>query len=99
VMATCRVLVYATTGYVITGAPDNQLWLGALLLFAYLIALSAIAKREVARELGFLVARLIAGIALLDATFAVLTGHYELASLCVLFWLATLAGQRYVPGT
>jgi 4-hydroxybenzoate polyprenyltransferase len=99
IMGVCRVLVYVTAAHTVIGAPPLELWLGAAALYAYLIALSAIAKHEVARELSSLVSHMIAGISVLDAALAAQAGHHDVALVCLLCWPATLAAQRYVAGT
>lgn len=98
-MGLCRVLVYVTAAYCLVAAPPLRLWLGAGLLLCYLIVLTAIAKQEVVRSLGMTVPHLIAGISLLDGVLAASAGRLDYAVICVFGWFATLAGQRFVPGT
>jgi 4-hydroxybenzoate polyprenyltransferase len=45
-MGACRMLVYVTAGFAMTAAPPPALFLGALVLLAYLIGLTYFAKQE-----------------------------------------------------
>lgn len=45
-MASCRALVYLSVGYVLTSQPAGILWLGAGMAFLWIMALTALAKRE-----------------------------------------------------
>jgi hypothetical protein len=45
-MGACRMLVYVTAGFAITAAPPPALFLGAVVLLAYLIGLTYFAKQE-----------------------------------------------------
>jgi UbiA prenyltransferase family len=45
-MGACRMLVYVTAGFAITAMPPPELFLGALVLLAYLIGLTYFAKQE-----------------------------------------------------
>ena len=74
--------------------------LGVLLSFVLwtFYALSAVLNPE-RRSIPQAVTRFIAGIALLDAVWAMHAGESQLALLCALCFLATRATQRIIPGT
>jgi 4-hydroxybenzoate polyprenyltransferase len=96
VMAGCRVLVFVTTAVVVADALTMPLVIGACAQFAYLMGLTWHAKRETR---GFVVARLVAGISLVDAVLVACTGRPLLAGVAVLGFAATLGLQRWVRGT
>jgi 4-hydroxybenzoate polyprenyltransferase len=94
-MALCRALVYVTAAYA-TGARALgwPLYAGCALLFAYLVGLTWWAKRG-----GSGIARLIAGISLVDGALMLLAGAPWLALLGPAGFVATLRLQRRVRGT
>jgi 4-hydroxybenzoate polyprenyltransferase len=55
--------------------------------------------RKAGRNIPRAVSYLIAGISLLDGTLAAAAGQPSVAALCVLGFLATLVGQRFIAGT
>lgn len=61
-------------------------------------ALSAVLVPHL-RDIPAAVTRFIAGIALLDAVWAMQAGAALLALLCVVFFVSTRAAQRFIPGT
>ncbi len=99
VMGLCRVLVYTTTAAILTGTVPAAVLAGALVLLAYLIGLTSVARHAVFGARGWLVAGLIAGIALLDGALIALAGAPALGVWCLAAFGLTLALQRWVPGT
>jgi 4-hydroxybenzoate polyprenyltransferase len=100
VMALCRVCVYAIAALSVAAPPPARVYLGAAALFAYLVVLSALAKRE-ARDprLPRMIGTLVAGIALLDGLVLLLTRHPLAAALAVGAFVLTRFLQRFVPGS
>jgi 4-hydroxybenzoate polyprenyltransferase len=93
-MALCRALVYVTAAQAVGGGLRWPLLAGAALLFAYLVGLTWWAKRG-----GAGVARLIAGIALVDGALMLAAGAPLLALAGPAGFVATLRLQRRVRGT
>jgi 4-hydroxybenzoate polyprenyltransferase len=101
IMALCRVAVYALAALSVSPLPlPRTVYLGGAALFLYLVFLSTLARKETLHpRLPRMIGSLVAGIALLDATLLLVTGH-ELASLLAVgaFFL-TRRLQRKVPGS
>lgn len=96
-MAACRALVYAMCAVAVAGHLPLVALVGALALGAYVLALTHLSRR---RWPGPLVARLIAGISLLDAVVVAAAGGPVAAALaCAAGFPLTLALQRRVAGT
>lgn len=93
-MALCRVLLYVTAAYTVGGALRPALVLGAIAMFAYLVALTWWAKRG-----GAHVGKLIAGISLVDGVAMLCAGAPLLATSGIVGYLMTLRLQRRVQGT
>ena len=98
-MGLCRVFVYVTTAATLTGAVPWAVITGAMIMLAYLIMLTAIARHPVFGARPSFVALLIAGIALVDGAATALAGRPELALACVGAFALTLLLQRWVAGT
>jgi 4-hydroxybenzoate polyprenyltransferase len=94
-MALCRALVYVVAALATSGQARPAVLVGAAILFAYIVALTWYAKRG-----GPNVARLIAGISLVDGTLMLFAGAAWVAFLGGLGGYAlTLRLQRRVRGT
>lgn len=93
-MALCRALVYVTAACAVGGALRGPVVAGALVMFAYLVALTHWAKRG-----GSRVGQLIAGIALVDGAAMLAGGAPLLALAGVAGYVTTLRWQRRVAGT
>jgi 4-hydroxybenzoate polyprenyltransferase len=98
-MGLCRVLVYVTTAATLTAALPGAVVVGAAVILAYLILLTAVARHPVLGARSWLVAVLIAGIALVDGAATALAGRPDLALACVGAFGLTLVLQRWVAGT
>jgi 4-hydroxybenzoate polyprenyltransferase len=98
-MGLCRVLVYVTTAATLTGSVPAAVLGGGVALLAYLIGLTTVARHPVYGARGWLVAGLIAGIALVDGAVVTLAGAPDLGIWCVAAFGLTLGLQRWVPGT
>jgi len=99
VMGLCRAMLYLLAATSL-GQPGLAVAAGAFVLLAYIVGLTAIARREASHpRLRGVVGPLIAGISLLDALLIGFTGQGWLAALAALGFPLTLAGQRYVQGT
>ncbi|MCC6763573.1 MAG: UbiA family prenyltransferase [Deltaproteobacteria bacterium] len=98
-MGVCRVLVYVTTAATLTGTVGVAVVGWAVVLFAYLVGLTAVARHATLGARPGLVARLIAGIALVDGLAIAGTGQLGAAAACVVAFGLTLALQRWVSGT
>jgi 4-hydroxybenzoate polyprenyltransferase len=99
-MGLCRVAVYVTAALATTARPRPALALGGVLLLAYMVALTLIARHEARNpRLPALVGALLAGICLLDAGVLLALGRPLQAGLAALGFPLTLALQRHVPGT
>jgi 4-hydroxybenzoate polyprenyltransferase len=100
VMALCRVAVYGVAASA-AGAPFAlPVVAGAVFLFFYLVMLSVIARGETEDpKIPRVVARLIAGISLVDAAQLLVVGHPWLALVAAGAFVLTLSLQRRVPGT
>jgi 4-hydroxybenzoate polyprenyltransferase len=97
VMGVCRGLVYCVAAAV-SSAVTLPVEVAALVLTAYVIALTWVAKRAGASA-GWLVPVLIAGISIVDAVVIGLSGGGSLVWLALSGFPATLLLQRVVPGT
>lgn len=95
-MATCRVLVYVTSGLMLGGTITRALMLGCAALLVYLIGLTFVAKRGAS---GKVVGMLLAGICIVDATALLLSGQPALALVAALGFPITRALHRSVAGT
>jgi 4-hydroxybenzoate polyprenyltransferase len=96
VMATCRVLVYVTSGLMLGGTITRALIIGSVALLVYLIGLTFVAKRGAS---GRVVGMLLAGICLVDATALVLSAQPVLAAIAALGYPITRGLHRRVAGT
>jgi 4-hydroxybenzoate polyprenyltransferase len=100
VMALCRVCVYAIAALSIAVPPPVRAYVGAAGLFAYLVFLSALARREFRDpRLPKMIGTLVAGIALVDGVMLLATGHPFAALLAAGAFVLTRFLQRYVPGS
>jgi 4-hydroxybenzoate polyprenyltransferase len=97
VMGACRGLVYIVAGAAVAGTVPRAVWIGAACVTAYVVMLTAVAKR-VGPRAGVIVPRLIAGISLVDAIVILGCGSISLAMLAVAGGAATLSSQRIVSG-
>jgi 4-hydroxybenzoate polyprenyltransferase len=95
VMGICRGLVYCVAAAA-TGGVAAAVLGGAAVIAAYVVALTAVAKR-LGESRRSLVPLLIAGISLVDAALIALVAP-ALGAWAALGFLLTLAGQRFVPG-
>jgi 4-hydroxybenzoate polyprenyltransferase len=99
-MGLCRVAVYVTAAMAVTARPRPALALGGVLLLAYMVSLTAIARHEARNpRLPALVGALLAGICLFDAGVLLALERPLQAGLAALGFPLTLALQRHVPGT
>jgi 4-hydroxybenzoate polyprenyltransferase len=99
IMGLCRAALYVLAA-VTLGRLGGAVVAGAVVLLAYVVGLTMVARREAtAQHLRGLVGRLIAGICLLDALLIALTGPLAVAAIAALGFPLTLAGQRFVKGT
>ena len=100
VMGLCRVAVYATAALAVAPRPPRALYVGGIVLLAYMVSLTLIARHEAGNPgLPRLVGALLAGICLLDAGMLLVLGRPLLAALAALGFPLTLALQRRVAGT
>lgn len=98
VMALCRALVYLIAAASLTDRLGPWVLGGAAILFIYGLILSQLAKHDVVQ--GRTIARLIAGISLLDAVMVFVgTAEWPLAVGTMAGFPLTLALQRVAPGT
>lgn len=99
-MGLCRVAVYVIAARAATAGMAPTLPVGAAFLLAYLIVLSAIARRETKDpRLPALVGWLIAGIALVDGAQLFALGWPDAGALCLLCFGLTRLFQRQIAGT
>jgi 4-hydroxybenzoate polyprenyltransferase len=96
VMALCRGLVYCVAAAAVARV-NGAVLAAAAVLILYVLVLTWIAKRT-GPELGWLIALLIAGISLVDATLIAVAGHPAAAAVAATGFAATLAGQRWISG-
>lgn len=96
VMGLCRALVYGTAAAGAIGTVSMPVVIAALVMWAYIVALTWIAKTP---GLGYLVPWMLAGICLLDAVMIAVAGSPQLALVAAAGFPLTLAFQRVVPGT
>jgi 4-hydroxybenzoate polyprenyltransferase len=100
IMGLCRVAVYVIGALAVAPRLAPAVYAGAAILFAYLVALTLVARHETRNpRLPALVGALIAGICLLDAAMLLLSGHPLIAALAAAGFPATRRLQRRVPGT
>jgi 4-hydroxybenzoate polyprenyltransferase len=99
VMAACRVMLFVLAAVTVGGLTPLAM-VGAALVGAHVVGLSLIARKEASRP-GWpqLVARLIAGICLIDALLIASQGLWLLGALAALGFPATLLAHRFVKGT
>jgi 4-hydroxybenzoate polyprenyltransferase len=98
VMAMCRALVYVIAAAAMASFVSPTVLWAAVVLAAYVIVLSQIAKRDLVP--GRYIAMLIAGISIVDALLIVaITGELNTAAVAALACPATLVLQRLAPGT
>lgn len=97
VMGACRALVYVTAARATGGQLGWPVAVGALLLCAYVAALTVLARRDA--RLEPLVGPLIAGISVLDALVVAARGLAALALACALAYPLTRRLQARIPGT
>lgn len=99
-MGLCRVAVYVIAARAASATMAPTLPVGAAFLLAYLIVLSAIARRETQNpRLPALVGWLIAGIAFVDGAQLLALGWSGAALLCVAAFALTRFFQRRIAGT
>jgi 4-hydroxybenzoate polyprenyltransferase len=97
VMAACRLMVYVGAFAAFAWPPTATLVIAGGVLVAYLVGLTAVAKSEV--QAG-VVARLIAGISLVDALVLSASGAAPpVIGAAVVLFVSTLLLQRHVEGT
>lgn len=96
VMGLCRALVYCVAAAAAVGTVSSPVMRAAALMWAYIIALTWVAKNA---GLGSAVPWLLAGICLVDAAVLAASGEPSLAALAATGFVLTLALQRVVPGT
>lgn len=99
-MGLCRVSVYVIAARAAAATMAPALPVGAAFLLVYLIALSAVARRETKNpRLPALVSWLIAGIALCDGAQLFALGWPGAGALCVLAFGLTRLFQKRIAGT
>lgn len=98
-MALCRVLVYVTAALSVAAGFPRALAVGVGVLFAYLMALTWLAKHERGLPFRVPVGTLVAGISVVDAALAVGYGRPEISAACLACFPLTLVLQRRVSGT
>jgi 4-hydroxybenzoate polyprenyltransferase len=99
VMGLCRATLYWLAASSL-GQPGLAVVTGAFVLFAYVVGLTVVARREASHPgVRGVVGLLIAGISLLDALLIAIAGNGWLAAIAALGFPLTLAGQRFVKGT
>lgn len=96
VMGLCRALVYCVAAAGAMGTVSSPVFIAAALMWAYIIALTWVAKHA---GLGYAVPWMLAGICLVDAAALAVSGEPSLAALAATGFMLTLALQRVVPGT
>jgi len=96
VMGACRALVYCVAAAGALGAVPVSVAIAAMLMWAYIVTLTWIAKTP---GFGYLVPWLLAGICLVDAVMIAVAGEPGLALIAATGFVLTLACQRVVPGT
>jgi hypothetical protein len=100
-MAACRFMVFALTGWAVAGEIGAWVIAGGALCFSYTLLISVVARAENSRAQPFsvpVIPRMIAGMSLVDGAFLaiVVTPGWLLAGLAAA--LLTHYGQRYVRG-
>lgn len=101
VMAACRMMVYVTAGLCFLVPPPAWLLLAALLLFSYLIGLTAIARQETLREIDGLWPLLLFAPPLIYGAWAVgsnVTAALAFVLLLVVIGIAIWMLRRRLPG-
>lgn len=96
VMGACRALVYATAAAGAAGIVGTPVLMAAAVMWAYIVALTWVAKTA---GLGHAVPLMLAGICLIDAGMIAVAGATSLALVAAAGFVVTLAFQRAVPGT
>jgi 4-hydroxybenzoate polyprenyltransferase len=100
VMGLCRVSVYLIAALAVAPRLSGAVYTGSILLLAYLVGLTLIARHETRNpRLPALVGLLIAGICLLDGAMLLFTGHPLAAALAVGAFYLTRRWQRRIAGT
>jgi uncharacterized membrane protein HdeD (DUF308 family) len=100
VMGLCRVGVYALAAFAATPTPAPPAYVGAVFLLCYLVLLTLVARNETKNpKRPVLVARLIAGISLVDGLQLLAFARPVLAGLCAGAFVLTLGLQRRFAGT
>jgi 4-hydroxybenzoate polyprenyltransferase len=96
IMGACRALVYCTAAAGAIGIITIPVAIGAAVMWAYIIALTVVAKTT---GKGHLVPWLLAGVCVVDAIMIAFGGSPQLAGVAATGFVLTLAFQRVVPGT
>ena len=96
VMGLCRALIYCIAAAGATGAVPTTVIVAAVVMWAYVIALTVVAKTA---KLGYAVPWLIAGICLVDAVMIAMAGDPNHAMIAATGFVLTVLFQRIVPGT
>ena len=96
IMGACRALVYCTAAAGAIGMVTTPVAIAAIVMWVYIIALTAVAKTS---GKGHLVRWLLAGICIVDAIMIAVAGAPLLAPVAAAGFILTLAFQRIVPGT
>jgi 4-hydroxybenzoate polyprenyltransferase len=96
-MGFCRALIYVTTAFVVAPRLPGLVIAAAALLLIYVTALTYVATRADAGP--SLIARLIAGVSILDAVLIAASGHPHIAAVASLGFAGTLLFQRVIRGT
>lgn len=101
VMGACRGSVYLLAAAAAGGAPVATAGIGALLLAAYVAAVSFLAREEVSERLASraTIGKLLAGMCVLDGALLAWTGARAAALLSLACFSGTLAGHRRIRGT
>jgi len=100
-MAACRFLVFALTGWAVAGEIGAWVIAGGVLCFTYTLLISVVARAENARAEPFsvpVIPRMIAGMSLVDGAFLALVVAPSWLFAGVVAALLTHYGQRYVRG-
>jgi 4-hydroxybenzoate polyprenyltransferase len=96
IMGACRALVYCVAAAGAIGAVTVPVAIAAMVMWAYIVALTVVAKTA---GKGSLVPWLLAGICIVDAITIGAAGSLQLAAAAAAGFVLTLALQRVVPGT
>jgi 4-hydroxybenzoate polyprenyltransferase len=100
IMGLCRVAVYFVAARAAASTLAPPFYVGAALLLSYLTMITIIARGETKDpKTPRLVARLIAGICIVDGMQILALGSFWLAGLCAVAFVLTLRLQRRIAGT